>query len=248
MNYLHSIGIEDLGPYQVHSRREIVVLLQGILESKQLIRMIFGNGSEAIVTTILEVDDATNMVTIDCGPDQAQNQRIVDSDNVSFDTSLDRIRIVFFTTHLDGCLHEGKPAFCFTIPTSLIRLQRREYYRVRTPRSNVELFQEAEEGTKQKFTAYLQDISAGGVGLLDEQMLMDNSFGCIYENCRITLSDKSVIVANLQVRSSQEMTLPNGRKVRRLGCEFLNLPNQTLLNVQRYITKIEREQNSRSMG
>ncbi|MBS1186268.1 MAG: hypothetical protein H6R04_286 [Burkholderiaceae bacterium] len=248
MNYLRSIGIEDLGPYQVHSRREIIMLLQGIRESKQLVRMIFNNGSEAIVTTILEIDGDSDRVYIDCGPERAQNQRIVDSDNVSFDTSLDRIRIVFFTTSLDGCMHDGKPAFYFSLPSSLIRLQRRENYRIRTPRSSVELFLETEEGGKQKFSAYLHDISAGGIGLLDEQMLLDNSFGCLYTNCRITLSDKSVIVADLQVRNSQEISLANGKKVRRIGCQFVQMSNRTMVEVQRYITKIEREQNARTIS
>ncbi|MBS1169184.1 MAG: flagellar brake protein [Burkholderiaceae bacterium] len=246
MNYLRSIGIEDLGPYQVHSRREIIMLLQGIMESKQLVRMAFNKGSEAIVTTILEVDDESDRVVIDCGPDRTQNQRIVDSDNVSFDTSLDRIRIVFFTTSLDVCLHDGKPAFCFSMPANLIRLQRRETYRIRTPRSTVELFLETEEDGKQRFTAYLHDISAGGVGLLDEQMLLDDSFGCRYTNCRIMLSDKSVIIADLQVRNSQEISLANGKKIRRIGCQFTQMPNRTMVEVQRYITKIEREQNART--
>ncbi|MEA5097618.1 MAG: flagellar brake protein, partial [Burkholderiaceae bacterium] len=94
MKDTHSAGNENLGPYQVHSRREIVMLLRSIMDSRQLVRMVFNGGSEAIVTTILAVDSATNSVIVDCGQDDAQNQRVIESDNFSFETVLDRIRIL----------------------------------------------------------------------------------------------------------------------------------------------------------
>ncbi len=241
-------GIENLGPYQVHSRREIIALMRSIMDNRQLVRMVFNGGSEAIVTTILAVEDGNNTIVIDCGQDDAQNQRIVDSENISFETLLDRIRILFFAPHVDGCLFDGEAAFRCPIPASMIRLQRRENYRIRTPRTDVLIPWEPAPGELQSITAYLYDISVGGICLLDEQMQLDDTFGRLYENCRVTLSDKNVIVTNLLVRNTQEMTLPNGRKIRRIGCQFEGMSNQTMVKVQRYITKIEREQNARGMG
>jgi flagellar brake protein len=40
---------------------------------------------------------------------------------------------LFFVAHVDTCLYENLPAFRIAIPDSLIRLQRREFYRVPTP-------------------------------------------------------------------------------------------------------------------
>jgi hypothetical protein len=48
--------------------------------------------------------------------------------------------------------------------------------------------------------------------------------------------------------NSQELTYPNGKSIRRVGCMFVDLPNATLAAVQRYITKLEREQNARATG
>lgn len=247
MNYLRSIGIENLGPYQVYSKREIISILRGLMETNQLVRMVFNNGSETIVTTILEVNEGTGMVYVDCGKNREQNQRIVDSDNISFETTLDRIRIIFFSRYLDGCLHEDRAAFCFAIPETLVRLQRREFYRVPAPREPVRFIYETAEGPKETIM-FLRDISAGGLGLLDEEMVLDSTAGKIYKGCKIVLGPKKVVTVNLKMRNSQEAKAPNGNKFRRIGCEFVEMPNSTLMTLQRYITKLERDQNAKASG
>jgi c-di-GMP-binding flagellar brake protein YcgR len=247
MDFIPPLGIEDLGPYQVNSRREIALLLRGIQDEKQLIRMIFKNGAESILTSVLEVDEAGNRLTLDCAPDQQQNDRIVSSDNISFETSLDRIRIMFFTTRVVHCVHDGRPALRMTLPSSMIRLQRREFYRVRTPRTPIRIPIKTDEGLVE-VTAYLRDISAGGISVMDEQMVLDSTIGRIYEDCRITLSDNSVIIASIVIRNTYELKMANDRKVRVLGFQFHALPNRVNLQLQRYITKIEREQNAKSIG
>ena len=247
MSSVRPIGIEDLGPYQVYSRREIITLLRSIKKANQLVRMTFHDGSESIVTSILDVDEAQSWVIVDCAQSKSQNQRALDSNNISFETLLDRIRILFFTTRLDTCLFEEQPAFRFALPASLIRLQRREFYRVRTPRSPILVNMETEDGMIEVKT-YLQDLSAGGVGLLDDHMRLDNTIGRVYENCSITLADKNVVVASLQVRNSQDIPLASGRVVRRLGCQFVGLPKKSLMALQRFITKIERETNAKLLG
>ncbi len=247
MNYLHSIGIENLGPYQVYSKREITSILRGIMETTQLVRMVFNKGTETIVTTILEVDEKTGTVYVDCGKNREQNQRIVDSDNISFETTLDRIRILFFSRYLDGCLHENRAAFCFAIPETLVRVQRREFYRVQALRERVRFTYEAADGPKET-TLFLRDISAGGVGLFDEELSLDSTTGKVYEGCKIVLGPKRTVTVNLQVRNSQEAKAPNGNKFRRIGCQFVGMPNSTLMTLQRYITKLERDQNAKASG
>ena len=248
MDYLRSIGIENLGPYQVYSKREIIGILRGIMETGQLVRMVFSNGAETIVTTILEVNPETGMVIVDCGKNREQNQRIVDSDNISFETTLDRIRILFFTRYLDGCLHDNRAAFSFAIPKTLVRLQRREFYRVQALREPVRFAYESDLRDMIETTLFMRDISAGGLGLHDDEMRLDCRTGKIYENCKLFLTPKRAITVNLQIRNVQELKAPNGNQFRRVGCQFVSLPNSTLMTLQRYITKLERDQNAKASG
>lgn len=251
MTFQTDFGIEDLGPYQVHSRREIISLLRNIGERNQLVRMIIKGGTESIMTSILKVDEANNTVIIDCAPGQLQNQRILQSDNLSFETLLEHIRILFFVTHVDSCVYENLPAFCFTVPASLIRLQRREFYRVLTPVTNpvrctIQVPHELEEGST-TVVVTLQNVSGGGIGIVDEKKQLDNTIGRIYKDCRIDLPGGAV-VATLQIRNSYEVTLTNGKSIRRLGCLFIDLPKPMMAAVQRYITKLERELNAKATG
>lgn len=253
MTFNTDFGIEDLSPYQVHSRREIITLLRGIGECNQLVRMLINGGNEAIVTSILKIDEANGTVLIDCAPSQLMNQRILESDNISFETVLEHIRILFFTTKVDTCQFENLPAFRISIPESLIRLQRREFYRVPTPVTNplrctIMIPQKEDGELPTKVVVALHNVSGGGIAIVDEKKLLDNTIGRIYKDCQIDFPGGTPVITTLQIRNSMEITLTNGRTIRRLGCLFVNLPNAMLAAVQRYITKLERERNARETG
>lgn len=242
-----NFDIEDLGPYQLTSRREIVALLRNISDHNQLLRMVFNNGSDTVITSILQIDEPGGFVIIDCAPNEHQNQRAIDSDHIAFETQLDRIRILFFSERIESCAFEDRLAFRFALPASIVRLQRREYYRVVTPRCTMTITHKAGESAI-TITVPVQNVSAGGLAVIDEAKTLDDTLGRIYENCRISLPGGSPIVATLEIRNAQEITLANGKSVRRLGCLFIDLPKPMLATVQRYITKLEREQNTKSAG
>ena len=140
MNLQINIGVDDVGPYLIHSRREIIALLRRLTEKRELVRMIFSEGEEAIATAVLEVND--DSVIIDSAPDAGQLARVLASSSISFDTALERVRVAFFTTRVEPCVHDGLPALRIPLPETMVRLQRREYYRVLTPRCSIQIEQE----------------------------------------------------------------------------------------------------------
>jgi c-di-GMP-binding flagellar brake protein YcgR len=244
------LGTENQSPFQVDSRREIIALLRGLKEKNQLISMMINEGSEVFITSILDVDDSNNLVTIDSAPGTAANQRIVEAPRVSFEGTLDRISIQFSTTGVQRSEFENRPALKFSIPVSMIRLQRREYYRINTPLSNpIRCSITVTDGTKSETVKLsLVDISCGGIAVLDERKMIDSTIGKTYKNCKIDLPSIGLIDVTLQIRSSQELILLNGKTNRRLGCQFIDLSSAVLASVQRYIMKLERERNARITG
>lgn len=243
-------GTENQSPYLVHSHREIVALLRSIGEQHQLITMLVNGGADAVVTSILQVDDTNNAVIIDCAPSALLNQRITQSEDIAFEASLDKVRILFSVASASPTEHEGRPALSIPIPVGLIRLQRREYYRVNTPVLNpilcrILLDSDADENS---YAMPLVDISCGGIALLDDKKLLDSTIGREYENCHIDLPGLGVVTVTLQIRNSQELTLFNGKTNRRLGCLFVNLSKGMLAAVQRYIMYLERERNAKITG
>ncbi|MFZ6755921.1 flagellar brake protein [Undibacterium sp. Ji50W] len=245
-----SLGTENQSPFQVDSRREIVGLLRGLRESKQLISMLINSGSEVFITSILDVDDANNLIIIDSAPGHLANQRIIEAPRVSFEGLLDKISIQFSSDNVELITFEDRPALQFTIPATMVRLQRREYYRINTPLSTpIRAMVPVKVDTRQEtLKLSLVDISCGGIAILDEKKAMDSTIGVIYEHCKLDLPTIGLVDVVLQVRNSQDLILLNGKTNRRLGCQFINMSNNVLASVQRYIMKLERERNAKMTG
>lgn len=251
MNFENADDNQDLSRYQLESRREIVSLLRSVGARKQLVRMQANNGADSVVTSILKVDDALGVVIIDCAPSQTTNQRVLESDDLAFETVLDSIRILFNASGAQECMHEDRPALCIAIPDTVIRLQRRDFYRVPVPvGANVRcsmLVTDTDSGAVVSVALPLFNVSGGGVAVVDEKKAVPAEIGTVYNNCRLDLPGGAIEVT-LQLMNARDITLSNGKNIRRLGFMFVNLPNGTLAAIQRYITKLEREQNARATG
>lgn len=250
MTLASDYGNDDLEPFRVHSRREIIALLRNIGERNQLVRMVINNGEDTVVTSVLDVNERNDTVMLDCAPTATMNHRVLESETLSFETVLDNIRILFDASEIDSVVYEELPAFVIPLPETLIRLQRREYYRVQTPLTTPVLCTvpvKIEGNEIAQVTVTLYNISGGGISIIDDKKLIDPTFGTIYENCRIDLPGGAITVS-LQIRNLLELTLTNGKSIHRLGCQFINPSNAALGAVQKYITRLEREQNARSSG
>jgi c-di-GMP-binding flagellar brake protein YcgR len=145
---------------------------------------------------------------------------------------------------------DGNAALKIALPASLIRLQRREYYRMSTPVSNpvrvsIPLPAELGGGTN---SFPLADISCGGIAILDNKLMLGDTIGKNYIDCRIDLPEIGTVASTLQIRNCLDMTLLNNKSNRRLGCQFVDISRGMLALVQRYITKLERERNARIAG
>lgn len=250
MQSFYDAGLENWHDYEVSARREIVALMRAIGEKKQMIRMLLQGDSEICVTAILDVDAERGAVVLDCSLSPEQNERILAASQISFETSLDKIRILFACERLTAVTFRGAAAFEMPLPDSLIRLQRREYYRMPTPISNpvravIALPEQLGGGTN---VFPLADISCGGIAILDNKLLLGDTVGSAYDGVQISLPEIGTVVVSLQIRNSVDMTLLNNKSNRRLGCEFVDISRGNMAYVQKYITKLERERNARIAG
>ena len=242
--------LENWHNYQVEAPKEIIAILRSIGEKNQLVRMLIQGEADVCVTSVLHVDADAGELLVDCSIDPAQNKRILASRKLMFETSVDKIRIIFHAAQVHEATFKGGPAFKIDIPDSVVRLQRREYYRMATPVSNpvrVSIPLPLEHGGGMG-SFPIADISCGGIAILDPKLVLDNTVGKNYENCKIDLPEIGMVTTTLQIRSSHDVTLLNSKSNRRLGCEFINISRGNMAGVQRYITKLERERNARVAG
>jgi c-di-GMP-binding flagellar brake protein YcgR len=250
MQAITEAELESWHDYEVESRREIVALLRQISEKKQLIRLLVKGEADVCVTSLLAVDADSGSVVLDRSVSQEQNARIVAATKVMCETSLDKIRILFSLQNLRETRFEGGVALAADLPATLIRLQRREFYRMPTPVSTPVIatipLPAARGGGTASFA--LADISCGGIALLDNKHQLGTTIGETFANCRIEVPDVGPVATSLQIRNSLDMKLLNDKTSRRLGCQFVDISRGGMAAVQRYITKLERERNARLAG
>ncbi len=247
-SYSHNFGIDNHRAYQVSSREEIVMLLRALVEKNQLVKMVIDDEEEVFVTSILKVDTENDALIVDSLMDEEINQRIAAAKILAFETTLDKIKIIFSAQNSIACIQDGRPALQIGFPTNFVRLQRREFYRAPVVEPVFCLVPLPEDIGVGAYRLQLSDISSNGVAMFDEKKMLDNTVGRDYVNCQIDLPGIGSITTTLQIRNSYDLNSLSGKTKRRLGCKFINLNKSMLADVQRYMIRLEREKNANSFA
>ncbi|MCL2022394.1 MAG: flagellar brake protein [Betaproteobacteria bacterium] len=247
---MHLEDTDIYSQYLLHSQTEIVFVLRDAMKRGCMLTAYFDAGESFFLTSILAV--SPEGVTLDYGGDEAVNQRALRTSRLVCLTSIDRVKVQFALNGLTGIQYEGRPAFFSALPETLLRLQRREYFRVGTPIANpvkCDIPIHKADGSDMVFQIPLIDISAGGIGLsaTTEQVTFFEP-NRVMEGCLLFLHDGTEITMSLVVRSAFEVTTRSGLRYIRVGCEYQDLRASLLNIIQRYITRLERERKIRLAG
>ena len=247
--YSLEIEHDDYSKYLLYSRTEILFVLRSALQKGCMLTVYFDAGRRFFLSALLSLSDDGNWLYLDQGSDAATNQRALAADKLLLTTVLDKVKIQFTLAGLQLSQSGDRAIFAARIPETLLRLQRREYFRLPTPivnpltcLMNVVLV----DGSLATADATVVDISGGGVGLqLPAGLNAKFDVGTLIPDCKISLPDEGLLVMSLCVRNCFNAGRP-GHEHLRLGCEFVDLAGTRLTMIQRYITRIERERKART--
>lgn len=240
-------GGED-SQFRIGSKREVQSILNGIAQDGMQAALYYDDGNDFILTTILKVNEQG--VWLDVSSMAASNQRILRSNKIVFISSHNLVKVQFVASRIENALLENRAAFYLPLPDSLLRIQRREYFRLTTPASSplrciipvappADLDEPATPMLKREVT--IMDISGGGVALVCEAHDTELQPGEVYADCKIRLPGIGTISATIKVKNSFEVTLRNGRVSKRAGCEFTRLSGEAATLLQRYVAHLQSE-------
>jgi c-di-GMP-binding flagellar brake protein YcgR len=237
----------DYAQYLLHAKSEILFVLRSLIEHVSQITVFFNEGKDLLLTTVIAVSD--DALIIDYGASSEMNRKALVVDKLFCVASLKKVRIQFLLRGLTQITYEGRPAFQAKLPTDLLRLQRREFFRLTMPitRPLKCAMPTADAAGAGVIEVNVVDISGGGlaIALPDRVDFEDDQE---FANCRIELPEVGTVTATVAIRNQFEITLRSGARVRRAGCEFVKLPGPALTLIQRYIIKVERERKARESG
>ena len=231
---------DDASSYTVSWKKEIVYILRAVMEKTELVSAYFNRGESFILTSIIAVDQDEGLVYLDFGANKEFNRKILDSEKIIFVTAHDKVKVQFAANRIEKTRLEGRDVFRIELPKSLIKLQRREYYRVAAPIAKPLKCVVLIEGER-KIEMAVADIGIGGVGVVIPPADAVVEPGMVFNGCNLILPEVGNIVATMEIRNVFEVTLRNGLKTRRAGCQFVNLSANMQSIIQRYIIKVERE-------
>ena len=243
---------EGYSQYLLHAKAEILAVLRTLIQKSTLITVHFDHGKSFFLTSMLLLTPDTNEFIIDAGSDEEMNIKATEASKLICTAVVDKVKIQFCVDKLDPAESQGQPALRGYVPKTLLRLQRREFFRLSTPIANPVRLCTTIKQAKHASTPVdisLLDISGGGVGLMvttDLASLLKP--GDTLDNCKIMLPGEGLLVATLGVRNMFDVSTRSGTRYVRVGCEFIDLPAPRLTVVQRYITRIERERKARLSG
>lgn len=234
-------SLPDDSQFLLHNKLEIVRTLRGLISHGEMVSSFFNEGRELLLTSVLHVDPDAETVLLDYGSNDVLNQHILQAQKIIFVTSLDKVKVQWVSDAIAKDTWEGRDAFRIALPNQMLRLQRREYFRLTTPVVNP---LKCKIPTRQGLSVEvaLADISAGGVGVVIAQPLgVGFEMGAAFPGCRVVLPGIGTAEFTLEIRSTWEITMKNGSKSLRAGCQFVDMRPGMQALIQRYIIKLERE-------
>lgn len=242
----------DYSKYQLYSRSEILFLLRALIQKKCMLTAYFDHGRTFFLTSLVAISEDGNWLYLDYGTDPEINAKAQTTDKLILTTMLDKVKIQFSVPTLQQTSANGQPIFATHTPETVLRLQRREFYRLSTPIANplkCTMPVPKPDGSTVKVAATLLDISGGGVGLMvPTELAPFVTPGTQIDSCLVQLPEEGAIQTGLTVRSAFNATSKAGHPYLRLGCEFTSLPGTQLAMIQRYITRMERERKAKEAG
>jgi c-di-GMP-binding flagellar brake protein YcgR len=234
---------DPLAPYTLHSRAEIVFQLRALQKRKLLVNLDLKGSRQIIVTSVLAINETRGTVILDSARGDALNHDLLSGKGAEFVAQIDGVSISFTTGPVTLCEFEKLPALRIALPQSMVRLQRREHFRVPLPIANpVRCLIPSPLGSEdsESISTTIVDIGCGGVALVDPSGRLGTETGRRLPDCRLLLPETDVVVTMLEVRNSAQIRLQNGAFQTRLGCKFIDLPKDMAAHLQRFVMDIER--------
>lgn len=227
--------------FHITGPKAIVFALDGFIHRRDQFSVYFNDGKEGFLTHLLATRPATGEVIVDCSGSPEVNARFLKSPRSVFVAKPEGINVQFVATQASRVAFRGGDAFAVPLPRFIVRLQRREFFRIATPRAKPVLLamRLAPEGKELEYP--IHDLSVAGCGLSAGSVPAEVHVGLSVPGCRFLLPDahKTQVVATGTVRHGTVLSGHHGSHQCRIGLQFEGLEASVEHSIQRYIAQVE---------
>ncbi|MGZ3236898.1 MAG: flagellar brake protein [Burkholderiaceae bacterium] len=217
---------------------EILSVLNDLVHHREPVTVYFNGGRDFMLTTILEA--RSDCLIFDPSGDAKANKRLPNSSNCVFVARLNGIRVQFSTKNAHPFSWGGSDAFWAPLPARVVRLQRRESYRILLPVAKplmVKCF--ADDGLIiGEWPSHNLGVMGLGIAMSRVPNVEPNQS---IARIKLMLTKQNVVECAAIVRHVTPLGERQTRSNYRVGLSFAKLPPAMGVMIQRYITKVEHE-------
>lgn len=227
--------------FHVTGKTAIQFMLAGFAKERDAFSVRFGRNDEQFLSTLLDVQAEPGRLLLDCSGSTETNRRFLASERNVFTGRPGGIQVQFSTGQASELTFQGAKAFAVPLPAFLLRLQRRESFRIDTPVARpLQFFARLPDGAPLNLPVH--DISVSGVGLVSGREPEELALGQRLEICRFSLPEEAHdLFVSATVCHLTELEVRGGRRQWRIGLCFDALPPVDENRIQRYIVRVEHE-------
>lgn len=239
---------EGLEKFLLRGRRQVRQLLQELIEHRALVSLYLLPGRESFLTAPVTLSDDEEWLYLDASIDSGTNHRATQAASLLCVTQLAHIRIQFSLSGASLTTLGGRAALKAAVPADILRLQRREFYRLPVPLSHPVSCSLPRAEAESRVDVRVIDIGAGGIAIQLPPDLIALELSQELPDCLLRLPEVEPITLSLEVRNIVRQTGRSGIETLRVGCRFATLPRGAETLIQRYIFRADRERSARERG
>lgn len=225
---------------RLHNPAEVHQLLASLVARQAMVSLYPEKPGVIASLPLLGIDGHQLILAL---PEETERAAVFDARQLLCVGLQDRIKLQFEVGYPRLVEWQHQPALAVTAPASILRLQRRDHYRLTIPLSQpLSAYLPLRPDSDEEVEVSIIDLSPGGMGILAFIPGLSLLPGARYHRIRIELPHMASVAVDAQVRSRFELVLRNGIRTVRTGFEFRPLPAADRQQIQHYINRIEHSQ------
>lgn len=231
---------EEPERFTLRGKGEIVHVLGELAKETGIITAYGPGDDDYLLTRVIAVLAERNTVVFAQGTDEVHIRRLLEAECMNCVATHNQITIRFSVKEIQQGRYQNHAVFTAPIPDSLVRLQRRDFFRVATP-----LIEPVVCRITQRDSSFIElplaDISGGGLCLLDPHQQFNGVLGERLKQCVLLIPGHGPLQLSLEVRTLVRQSQCPDSPLLRIGCRYGELSGEKGAVIQRFILKLQVE-------
>jgi c-di-GMP-binding flagellar brake protein YcgR len=242
-------------PFLINNPDKIIHYLSILFKNKCLLTVYFGDNDDSFITTILDIYIKNSLLVFYHRPKEDLVEQFFNSPKITFKTKCFGVEVVFDAIRLEKINYQGVLAFAVPVPAAILWMERRAFYRVKSPVSMPSYCQLTLKD-QEPINLKLYDISIIGFSMLTHSkkvldlsknpdlMILYTSF----EQCKLKLAETGEDTIAFEIRSKYIINPETSNRIEKIGCKFTRITPAFETTIQRHMRRIELETPKKGRG